>query len=120
MKKEDIKKFVKEHKTGIIVGGLSVAAFVCAVIASHNNESSDDLEPLKIPDEMPNPAHDHIDEDIFTDLAPQIEDAVLTEGLDEDYIEKTYYVEWPKGGGNEGTYEEVKKVMVHIVDVTEP
>lgn len=120
MKKEDIKKFVKDHKTEIIVGAVSVAIAVGAVFALHNNKSSADLEPLKIPDEMPNPAHDHIDEDIFTDLAPQIEDAVLTEGLDEDYIEKTYYVEWPKGGGKEGTYEEVKKVIVHIVDITEP
>lgn len=119
MKKEDIKKFFKEHKTEIVIGAIAAVGVVCAVIAAHDDTA--EHEPVKIPDEMPYPKHDYIDEDIFTDLAPQIEDLVLTEGLDEGYIEKTYHVEWPKRGDvNEGIYEEVKKVTVHVVDITAP
>lgn len=124
MKKEDIKKFVKDHKTEIIVGGLSVAAFVCAAIASHDNESSAESSAVnEVLDRVSN-NHSGIDEDIFTDLAPQIENLVLTKECDNGYIERTYHVEWPvcrideAGGYHESICEGKKKVTVCITDVT--
>lgn len=56
-----------------------------------------------------------IDEDIFTDLAPQIEDALLEEGLDELLIDRTYPVKFPKFGDfKNGTYSIDKNIQVHI------
>ena len=61
-----------------------------------------------------------IDEDIYTNIAPQIEDMVLTEGLDEGYIEEVYTVQYPKFGDYaKGTYDVLKKVTVNVYDVTD-
>ena len=61
-----------------------------------------------------------IDEDIFTNVAPWIESAVLDgEGVDEEYFETAYTVTRPRyGDWDKGSYEETKKVEIIVRDET--
>ena len=128
MKKEDVKYFWEEHKEQIIMGALAVTGFAlgwhfCKNHYKLHKASAKVVETAsKLSDELPlKGTHQFVDEDIFTNIAPQIEEAVLTEGLDEAFIEATYHVAWPKGGDfKNGVYEELKKVTVKVMDITEP
>lgn len=119
--KEKIKKFWEDHKERVVIGGLTVSAFVLGYFISESrNHSTCEPSDEEVP-ELPSGLDAQlIDEDIFTSIAPQIETLVLEEGLDEGYIERTYTVEYPKNGNpDEGYYEVKKKVEVHVHDMTE-
>ena len=121
--KNKIKKFWKEHKEQIVMGGLAVSAFIFGYwyrsthegcICSDEHEDSDYRE-------IPSGRNAQlIDEDIFTRIAPWIENSVLEEGLDETWFEDTYEVEYPKyGDPNKGMYKVKKKVEISVKDMTE-
>ena len=121
-KESKIKAFWNKHKDTIINIAIAVGSFAagCAVVAIA--KSGNDI-PISDEDisELPSGKNaQRIDEDIFTRLAPEIEDFVLSDGVDEAYIEGTYTVEFPKHGNpDEGYYERNKKVEVRMYDVTE-
>jgi hypothetical protein len=53
--KEKVKKFWQEHKTGIIIGGITTGAIIIGCIWSENREDNSDLdydfyEDTKLPD----------------------------------------------------------------------
>lgn len=128
MKETTKKKFkrswdwVKDHKYGIAFG-TGIVIFVTGLIV--NNKKNDDLElnPFNsVPEELLpyEKTNRFIDEDIFTNIAPQIEDLVLEEGADEGYIDVTYDVAFPKFGDyRNGTYNVKKKVEVYVRDMCE-
>lgn len=60
-----------------------------------------------------------VDEDIFSDLAPEIEDLVLAEGVDEGVIERDFSVQFPKYGNGDTTYIVKKHVKVIVQDMCE-
>ena len=61
-----------------------------------------------------------IDEEIYSDLAGDIEDAVLKEGLDEWYDCRVFDVLYAKcGDPSKGTYTAKKEVTVNVRDVTD-
>ena len=59
-----------------------------------------------------------VDEDIFTDLAPEIEELVLAEGVDEGLVQRVYPVKFPKYGDKcKETYTVRKYVKVLVQDM---
>lgn len=128
-KENKLKTFWQKHK-GKIIGATAIVTAVSLVVVkivltTEETNSEIDEEGKKIIDAFEE-AHSlysgnqAIDEDIFTNLAPNIEDAVLEEGLDEAYFEKNYSVEYPiNGNPDEGYYTVNKKVTVSVNDITE-
>ena len=120
MKKENkVKKFWDKNKGKIfaVTGWLVALGTVTVVVV--NSIGSDETEEVDNTDYDNAMNSKDVDEDIFTNLAPQIEDMVLTEGLDEGYIEETYSVDYPKNGDSDESYTVDKKVEIKVYDVTE-
>lgn len=137
--KNNTKAWFKRNWKKIVIGTLAFAGIGLAVVKAKSNDSTtedsegeeildilknacanideEDLDILKSArSHVPNSAD--IDEDIYTSLALEIEDAVLCEGLDEAYMDRTYTVKYPRGGEpDKGYYDVKKKVMVHVVDI---
>lgn len=130
MKENKFKRFWRRngHKilnTLITVGSFALGYATCAYIESLGSDpkkgygySDDDYE-----DEYElysGKQARYVDEDIFTRIAPKMEDLVLTEGLDEGYIEGTYNIDYPRNGDpDQGYYTVQKRVEVNVKDVTE-
>lgn len=128
MEKKEVKKenkfkaFWNKHKDTIINIAVAVGSFAagCAVVAIAKSGNDIPISDEDIPELPSGSAAQRIDEDIFTRLAPEIEDFVLSEGVDEAYMERTYSVGFPKGGNPDNGYYNVdKKVEVRMYDVTE-
>ena len=123
--KEKMRKFWEEHKEQIVLGGVAVGGFLLGVLYENFRDSSCDISlnrdssEYEIPGEIPSSKNGRlIDEDIFTNIAPQIEAVILEEGLDEAYIDATYDVEYPKGGDyKNGTYTVKKKLDIYVRDM---
>lgn len=121
-KESKIKAFWNKHKDTIINIAVAVGSFAagCAVVAIAKSGNDIPISDEDMPELPSGGAAQRIDEDIFTKLAPEIEDFVLSEGVDEAYIERTYSVGFPKGGNPDNGYYNVdKKVEVRMYDVTE-
>ena len=136
--KDNTKSWFKRNWKKVVIGTLAFAGIGLAVAKAKSNDSStEDTEGEEILNILKNASADideevldilrnarshvpnsaDIDEDIYTSLALEIEDAVLCEGLDEAYMDRTYTVKYPKGGDpDNGYYDVKKKVMVHVVD----
>ena len=119
MNKQKIKEFRNEHNVEIIVGGIAI---VGAVVGLKVWSKKLDVKDKKIADafktaatNLPHETHRFVDEDIFTDLAPAIEEAVLEEGLDEVLFEKFYKVSYPKFGDPKKGFYNVKKYVKVLV-----
>lgn len=125
--KERVKKigrsyciFRKDHPVlvAVVDGTLCFAGGVFIAkrfIEPHYVGLPETPEDLKITEAMNN-----IDEAIFTDLAPEIEELVLEEGVDEGLIERFYTVPFFKGGDPaNGTYDVTKYVKVLVQDTCE-
>ena len=128
MNKEKIKQFVDEYKAEIIITGLAAVtglAIGCTISNHRSKRITSKMNQLAVPefiDNIPKGAVNGklIDEDIFTNIAPQIEDLVLKEGLDEGFIDVCYDVEYPKFGDiKKGIYTVTKNVKVVITDIGE-
>lgn len=132
--KEKLKKFYNKHKVEIWFTGIMTALFgaTCAgiyiyrkgrndgiEIAEHAAEGKVILDALKDAGFTYSALNVHeIDEDIFTEIAPQIEGLLLEEGLDEGGIDKDYIIKFPKFGDTEnGYYEVIKHLHVFVQDI---
>lgn len=114
--KEKLINFWNKNKTKIIAG----AMFAGGLIIGYAIKKNDEVSTIDT-DSDNNVLRKFVDEDIFTRIAPFIEESVLDEGVDEDYLEMTYEVDHPKfGDPKNGYYIEKKKVEVKVSDVTEP
>lgn len=101
-KREKIKNFLKDHKWEIIVsilGATTGIIFLNRSLVKYKKESEElerqGKEILKVLEDCNRKAQidpwtTRIDEEIFTDLAPEIEDMVLNKGLEKGWIERTY------------------------------
>lgn len=122
MNKQIIKEFWNKYKVEIVVGGIVI---VGAVVGFKVWQKKLDINGKKITDaikeaatNLPHETHRIVDEDIFTDLAPAIEAAVLEEGLDEAMLQKVYKVAYPKGGDPKNGFYEVKKYVEVLIQDT--
>lgn len=134
-----VKRFWKKNKYKIIntlvtIGTFALGYTACSYIEAisvpyRTHEPDDDtfvddfMTALKESERHYSALRDDVrivDEDIFTNVAPQIEDAVLTEGLDEAFIKANYVVRYPKNGSfDNGAYTTHKLVEINITDATE-
>lgn len=117
--KEAMKNFWDRHKVTIVSGLMFFGGLFIGYAVKRTNDGIEDggYDLGIVPSD---PKAKEIDKDIYTRIAPFIEDTVLCEGLDEGYIDATYDVEYPKfGDERNGTYTATKKVEVNIKDVTE-
>ena len=84
-----------------------------------NKEAQIIIDALTKPDKFSDACR-IVDEDIFTRVAPEIEDAILCEGLDEYVMDKTYTIDYPrKGDSSNGFYSTNKNLHITITDITE-
>lgn len=123
-----VKEFYEEHKAKIwFAAGFTVAMavghdiFFKKPIPSKGYGFCDEIDGPE-PSDYPALWEDicSVDEDIFTSLAPEIEDALFEEGLDEARIDRSYTIRFPKGGDSENDfYKTVKNVMVLVQDTCE-
>ena len=144
--KEKIKKFYNEHKVGIWVAGITTAFVGLACIgayiyekgkkygidlAGHEAEGKEILKALQ-GDEINDDLFDsvinactsgknarEIDESVFTEVAPKIENLLLWDDTTkETTFEKFYNVLVPLNGDpKEGLFKVTKKLVVSVADV---
>lgn len=92
---EKTKKFVDDHKKAIVIGGVTVAG-VATVVILKDKVTVKEMYYRKFFDNFKksvagmSEVHRKIDEQIFTDLAPEIEDMVLSEFVEDGYLDRTY------------------------------
>lgn len=126
-------KFYSDHegqikKGAIVVGSFALGYIICKVTGKSTLEKElDQLEWKSLDDpniQVSVRSGDYnrdIDEDVFTELAPAIEDAILNDSSDEDLIERYYDVDFPKGGDyKNGTWKGRKYVKVLVQDAWTP
>lgn len=126
-------KFYSDHedqikKGAIVVGSFVLGYVICKVTGKSTLEK--ELDQLEWKDMDDNESKKYlpeenvirkIDEDVFTELAPAIEDAILDDSSDEDLIEKYYDVYFPKDGDyKNGSWKGRKYVKVLIQDAWTP
>ncbi len=101
-KVKSAKKFVKDHKVQFIVGGITVVAVVGGryLIKTHKMRKTfkkvdekvmkDILDAVKKPLSVGEKIAKEVDEQLFTVLAPEIEEMVLSEFCEDGLIDQTY------------------------------
>ncbi len=114
------KQWIKEHWKGIALGGLAILGG--AVIVSMNKKNEDNNEESEaILDSYSNAIakrNPKIDEDIYTNIALQMESLIFDDSCDEGVITTTYEVEYPKNGDySDGSWTGNKEITVTIKDV---
>ena len=113
-----VKEWIKEHKEEIAMTGLAVGGVIFGYWFCKTHTKPVFIDKGVDCGTIPSKPYQKIDEDIFAILAPMIEDAVLTEGVDESLFDTTYTVPFPKNGDwKNGTYEILKNVQVIVKDV---
>lgn len=117
--KEKVQKIWEKHKTKIVAGIAISGAILTVLYRKGSDEPALELEGHS--DESWRLKRQEIDEDIFTNLAMSMEDAIFDDSMDEAYFEETYTVPMPKGGDfNNGTYDVLKNVQVIVRDAGMP
>ena len=120
MNKETFKKWCKDHEVEIVLGttlGTIVAAGIVIALKDRRIPVDTVIEKLDdgselITKNLPEfyDTHKFVDQDIFTSVAPKLEDFVLNEGLDGGIIETIYEVKHPADNA-----EGFRKVLKHVV-----
>ena len=117
-----IKKWFKEHPvaSSCIIAGIGVAGCIVAgvCVATVLREEHDNYIIPMTPFGKIQRENFDIDEAIFTDVAPEIEEMLLADGVDEHYFNKTYSVKMPKNGDfANGFYEVLKQLEIKVTDI---
>ena len=103
---------------GLVIYGKGKKAGHETIVYKDNPDDKALLYAAKIKDEIDNNHYD-IDEEIYSDLASNIEDAILEEGLDEWFDERNFTVKYPRFGDySKGLYTAKKHVKVYVQDTT--
>jgi len=116
-KESKAKKWIREHKKQLVIAGAVISSFALGIAYERCtnkklkawHEAEKELEGYKLSD--PDECTKRIDEDIFVNLAPTIEDAVLSDGIDEFYIDRDYPVEFESGDTR------LRRVSVSVKDM---
>lgn len=116
-KETKVEKWVREHKKELAIAGAIIGSFALGMLYEQCtnkklkklHEAEKELEGYKLSD--PDECTKRIDEDIFTNLAPTIEDAVLSGGIDEFYMDRDYPVEFESGDTR------LRRVSVSVKDM---
>lgn len=118
------KQWVKKHWKVVALGGLAILGGAVIVSMNKKNEEYDEegedilntlLDSYNNEIAKRNPK---IDEDIYTNIASQMESLIFDDGCDEGVITATYEVEYPKFGDYaKGSWKGNKEVTVTIKDV---
>lgn len=114
------KQWVKEHWKGIALGGLAILGGAVIVSMKKKNEEGNEviLDVLDSYSDKIAKRNPKIDEDIYTNIALQMESLIFDDSCDEGVISTTYEVEYPKNGDYaEGSWKGNKEVTVTIKDV---
>ena len=95
-----VKDFVQEHKAFVATLGagltLVIGGTVFLITGKKRKSSTKDIAVLlKDSSKAMSKVEKHIDEDIFTSLAPAIEDAIKSKGVENVVLERDYNL-----GGN--------------------
>ena len=116
-KETKVEKWVRKHKKQLAIAGAVIGSFALGIVyerctnkklkALHEAEKELEGYALSDPDECTK----RIDEDIFTSLAPTIEEAVLSDGIDEFYMDRDYPVEFESGDTR------LRRVSVSVKDM---
>lgn len=118
VKKEGkVRKWIREHKKQLAIAGAVIGSFALGMLYEQYtnkklkklHEAEKELEGYALSD--PNECTKRIDEDIFTSLAPTIEEAVLSDGIDEFYMDRDYPVEFESGDTR------LRRVSVSVKDM---
>lgn len=118
VKKEGkVRKWIREHKKQLAIAGAVIGSFALGMLYEQCtnkklkklHEAEKELEGYKLSD--PDECTKRIDEDIFTNLAPTIEEAVLSDGIDEFYMDRDYPVEFESGDTR------LRRVSVSVSDM---
>lgn len=118
------KQWVKEHWKGIALGGLAILGGTVIVSMNKKSEERDEESETVVIDTLDSYStaiakrNPQIDEDIYTNVALQMESLIFDDSCDEGVITTTYEVEYPKNGDySEGSWTGNKEVTVTIKDV---
>ena len=125
-----IKNWWNEHKAGIIGGVITTGSAILLALVYGKGYSdgkrigmhSGSKNFIDIPDESdldtdhlyPNASSTKmVDEDIFTNIAPQIEDAILNDDINDQYISTNYDLEYPDDS-EDGYHTVTKELEINI------
>lgn len=112
-----VEKWVRKHKKQLAIAGAIIGSFALGMLYEQCtnkklkklHEAEKELEGYALSDS--DECTKRIDEDIFTNLAPTIEDAVLSDGIDEFYMDRDYPVEFESGDTR------LRRVSVSVKDM---
>lgn len=120
------KKLAKKHWRGIAYGGLALLGGAMLIAAhSKSNDTEHDEEGEDILNTLLDSYNNEIakrnpkiDEDIYTNIALQMESLIFDDSCDEGTIFATYAVDYPLNGDySEGTWTTNKEVTITIKDI---
>ena len=115
--KDKTKDWFKRNWKKVLVGIGMVGGAVIITVVKSRSESMDSNDETDYGNGVD---YSKIDEAIFTDIAPLIEDYLLEEGLDEAVIDESFDVPYAKGGDiSNGIYTVRKNLYVLIRDMCE-
>lgn len=116
-----VKKWIREHKAEIAMTGLAVGGFIFGYWFCKTHTKPVFIDKGVDCGVLPEKPYQKIDEQIFTEFAPWLEEAILAEGVDEDILMDQLKVPFPKGGDwKNGTYEVVKDILILVRDAGNP
>ena len=137
--RKEIRQWWKRNKNKVIIGGAIAGAIggyiwskKAGVTVDYDQEAADFVSKYmtKAPEvakklskfeKAANEAYSKIDEKVFTDMAVELENMILEEGVDESLLEYTVTVPFAKFGDfSKGLYETTKKVQICVQDITDP
>ncbi len=116
-KESKAKKWIREHKKQLAIAGAVIGSFALGIAYERCtnkklkawHEAEKELKGYKLSD--PDECTKRIDEDIFVNLAPTIEEAVLSSGIDKFYMDRDYPVEFESGDTR------LRRVSVSVSDM---
>lgn len=113
VKKEGkVRKWIREHKKQLVIAGAVIGSFALGIVYERcANKKLKAVHEAEKELEGYDECTKRIDEDIFTNLAPTIEDAVLSNGIDEFYMDRDYPVEFESGDTR------LRRVSVSVKDM---
>ena len=137
--RREIRQWWKKNKHKVIIGGAIAGAIggyiwskktgisidrdqeAADFVSKYMTKAPEVAKKLSTFEKAANEAYSKIDEKVFTDMAVELENMILEEGVDESLLEYTVTVPFAKFGDfSKGLYETTKKVQIYVQDITDP